>query len=497
MQRAPAATNLSRYPPRARAHRRPAAARRSAPGTSCSRARMSDDPTRHGTFDDVIARAALRPRPRLRRALLPADPSDRHGRNRKGRNNTLTRRPGRSRQPLCDRLGGGRPRRDPSRARHASRISRRLVARGARARAGDRARLRHPVLARPSLDQGAPGMVRLAAGRHDQVRREPAEEVRGHRQRPLLRRRAARRSGTRCATSSCSGCEQGRADLPRRQPAHQAVPVLGMDDRARCRPSIPDAIFLAEAFTRPKMMKRLAKVGFTQSYTYFTWRNTKAELTEYLTELTHDRRRASTCGRTSSSTRRTSTRSTCRPAAAPGFRDPRLALAATLSAATTASIPASSSARRRRCPGKEEYLDSEKYEIRAWDWDRPGNIRDDIALLNRHPARAPGAAGLHATSRSTTPGTTTSSTTARRRRTRTTSCCSASTSIRTTAQGCDFEVPLWEFGLPDDGHDRGRGSAARQPLHLARQDPAHAGSIPHDTALRDLAAHRRRRSMPR
>ena len=48
----------------------------------------------------------------------------------------------------------------------------------------------------------------------------------------------------------------------------------------------PDAIFLAEAFTRPKVMKRLAKVGFTQSYSYFTWRNTKAELTEYLTELT-------------------------------------------------------------------------------------------------------------------------------------------------------------------------------------------------------------------
>src|SRR5207302_4190626 len=52
--------------------------------------------------------------------------------------------------------------------------------------------------------------------------------------------------------------------------------------RARC----PDAIFLAEAFTRPKLMYRLAQLGFSQSYTYFTWRNTKAELTEYLTELT-------------------------------------------------------------------------------------------------------------------------------------------------------------------------------------------------------------------
>ncbi len=58
-----------------------------------------------------------------------------------------------------------------------------------------------------------------------------------------------------------------------------------MDDRAVCR-EYPDTIFLAEAFTRPKMMKRLAKVGFQQSYTYFTWRNSKQEITEYITELT-------------------------------------------------------------------------------------------------------------------------------------------------------------------------------------------------------------------
>ncbi len=78
----------------------------------------------------------------------------------------------------------------------------------------------------------------------------------------------------------------GRADLPRRQSAHQALAVLGMADRRDPRRAIPDVMFLAEAFTRPKMMYRLAKIGFSQSYTYFTWRNTKAELTEYLTELT-------------------------------------------------------------------------------------------------------------------------------------------------------------------------------------------------------------------
>ena len=92
----------------------------------------------------------------------------------------------------------------------------------------------------------------------------------------------------------------------------------------------PDVLFLAEAFTRPKLMYRLAKVGFSQSYTYFTWRNTKQELTEYLTELTDAAGRATSSGRTSSSTRRISTRSSCRPPAGPGFLI-RAALAATLS----------------------------------------------------------------------------------------------------------------------------------------------------------------------
>ena len=73
--------------------------------------------------------------------------------------------------------------------------------------------------------------------------------------------------------------------LPRRQSAHQGVRVLGVGDRAQCSARIPDVIFLSEAFTRPKVMHRLAKLGFTQSYTYFTWRNTKHELTEYFTEL--------------------------------------------------------------------------------------------------------------------------------------------------------------------------------------------------------------------
>ncbi len=70
-------------------------------------------------------------------------------------------------------------------------------------------------------------------------------------------------------------------------PHTKSFALLGMGDRARCATRHPEVIFLAEAFTRPKVMHRLAKLGFSQSYTYFTWRNTKQELTDYFTELAH------------------------------------------------------------------------------------------------------------------------------------------------------------------------------------------------------------------
>ena len=128
-------------------------------------------------------------------------------------------------------------------------------------------------------------MVRLASGRNDQVRREPAEEVRGHRQRPLLRRGALpslwhRAARHRAVLGRARACKIFRVDNPHTKP----IPfwqwlIREVNDRH------PDVIFLAEAFTRPKMMKKLAKIGFQQSYTYFTWRNTKQELIEYVTEL--------------------------------------------------------------------------------------------------------------------------------------------------------------------------------------------------------------------
>ncbi|MGA8382981.1 MAG: maltotransferase domain-containing protein [Stellaceae bacterium] len=142
----------------------------------------------------------------------------------------------------------------------------------------------------------------------------------------------------------------------------------------------PEAIFLAEAFTRPKMMRALAKVGFTQSYTYFTWRNTKAELTEYLTELIEFP--------TSEYFRPNFFTNTpdilpvfLQEGGRPAFRI-RLALAATLSPAY-GIYNGFELCENTPIPEREEYLHSEKYEYKVWDWDRPANIKDDIRLVNR------------------------------------------------------------------------------------------------------------------
>ena len=157
---------------------------------------------------------------------------------------------------------------------------------------------------------------------------------------------------------------------------------------AEVRQRHPTAIFLAEAFTRPKVMRYLAKAGFNQSYTYFTWRNTADELREYLTELTHS-----------------SLREFMRPnffantpdilheylqtGGRPAFQV-RLILAATLSASygiysgfeLCENVPVR--------PGSEEYLNSEKYEIKRRDWDQANSLNELIARVNgirlAHPA---------------------------------------------------------------------------------------------------------------
>ncbi len=141
----------------------------------------------------------------------------------------------------------------------------------------------------------------------------------------------------------------------------------------------PEVIFLAEAFTRPKLMKELAKAGFSQSYTYFTWRNTKYELTEYLTELTQTPMREYFRPNFF-----TNTPDILTPILQTGGRAAfkmRLVLAASLSPAY-GIYSGFELCENQAVPGTEEYLNSEKYEIKVRDWNRPGNIKEFIARVN-------------------------------------------------------------------------------------------------------------------
>jgi starch synthase (maltosyl-transferring) len=175
--------------------------------------------------------------------------------------------------------------------------------------------------------------------------------------------------------------EQGvrifRVDNPHTKPFHFWEWLI-----TEIKKDYPEVFFLAEAFTRPKVMYRLAKLGFSQSYNYFAWRNTKWELTQYLTELT-----------------RTEVREYFRPNLWPNTPDIlteylqfggrpafmiRLVLAATLGASYGIYGPAFELCESRpREPGSEEYLDSEKYEIRHWEIGRPDSLKNFIARVNR------------------------------------------------------------------------------------------------------------------
>ena len=143
----------------------------------------------------------------------------------------------------------------------------------------------------------------------------------------------------------------------------------------------PDVIFLSEAFTRPKMMRALAKAGFAQSYTYFTWRNFKQELTDYLVELTQGPMKEYFRGNFFVNTPDILPEF-LQKGGVPAFRI-RAILATTLSSLYGIYSGFELGENTPLGPGKEEYLDSEKYEIKAWDWDRPGNIRPLITALNR------------------------------------------------------------------------------------------------------------------
>jgi starch synthase (maltosyl-transferring) len=142
----------------------------------------------------------------------------------------------------------------------------------------------------------------------------------------------------------------------------------------------PEVIFLSEAFTRPKMMKMLAKAGFSQSYTYFTWRNSKSEITEYLTELAHGEMAEYFRPNFFANTPDILT-DILQNGGRPAFKM-RLVLAATLSP-SYGIYSGYELCENAAVPGTEEYQDSEKYQVKARDWDRPGNIKEFVALLNR------------------------------------------------------------------------------------------------------------------
>ena len=215
---------------------------------------------------------------------------------------------------------------------------------------------------------------------------------------------------------------------------------------AEIKAKYPDTIFLSEAFTRPKVMYRLAKVGFSQSYTYFTWRNTKRELQDYMVELST-----------------TAPREFFRPhffvntpdinpfflqtSGRPGHLL-RAALAATLSG-LWGVYNGFELCEATPMPGKEEYLDSEKYEIRAWDHDRPGNIISEITRLNAIRKANP-ALQSHLNVRfhnafndnilyftKSTPD-------------RSNVLLVAVSLDPHAVQEATFELPLWEWNLPDD-----------------------------------------------
>ena len=143
----------------------------------------------------------------------------------------------------------------------------------------------------------------------------------------------------------------------------------------------PDVIFLAEAFTRPKMMRVLAKAGFTQSYTYFTWRNDKQELIDYLTEITTppvaEYFRCNLWPNTPDILHET-----LQHGGRPAFKT-RLVLAATLSSLYGIYSGYELCENVAREPGSEEYLNSEKYEYKVRNWDAPGNLVAYVTRINR------------------------------------------------------------------------------------------------------------------
>ena len=216
---------------------------------------------------------------------------------------------------------------------------------------------------------------------------------------------------------------------------------------AEVRRQHPKVIFLAEAFTRPAMMARLGKLGFAQSYTYFTWRNNKQELTEYFTELNQPPWRD--CYRPNFFVNT--------PDINPYFLHHsgragfliRAALA-TMGSGLWGMYSGFELCESAPVPGKEEYLDSEKYQLRIRDYHAPGNIVGEITRLNQI-RRDNRALHSHLGFQAYTAWNDNILYFGKRTAERDNFILVAVSLDPHNAQEANFELPLWEFGLPDDG----------------------------------------------
>jgi starch synthase (maltosyl-transferring) len=206
----------------------------------------------------------------------------------------------------------------------------------------------------------------------------------------------------------------------------------------------PDVIFLAEAFTRPKVMKKLAKIGFQQSYTYFTWRNTKPELIAYVTELMGE---MGEYYRPNFFANTPDINPYYLQTSGPAGFIVRGTLAATLSS-VWGLYNGFEICEGTPYPGKEEYLDSEKYELKAWDFDKPGNIKEHIRKLNRIRRENPALWDFRNTLFLNASNDQILSY-ARMTREKDNCVLILVNLDPKNRQECTYEVPLWEFGLPD------------------------------------------------
>ncbi|WP_118181523.1 maltotransferase domain-containing protein [Paraburkholderia phosphatilytica] len=338
---------------------------------------MSDDESRHGTFRDVTGKL-----PRIREMgfdVLYFPPIHPIGvANRKGRNNTLTANPGDVGSPYA--IGGTEGGHDATHPQLGTLDDFKQMLAAAHAHGLEIAldfaiqcSPDHPWLKQhPTWFAWRPdGTLRYAENPPKKYQDIVNPDFYAHDAKPELW--LALRDVILFWIDA--GVKIFRVDNPHTKPLPFWEWMIG-DVRAR----FPDVIFLAEAFTRPRMMNRLGKIGFSQSYTYFTWRESKRDFIEYMTELTQTDARDTYRPNFFVNTPDINPRHLQRQGRT-GFLI-RAALAATLSG-LWGVYSGFELCEAAALPNSEEYLDSEKYQLRAWDWHRPGNIVADITALNR------------------------------------------------------------------------------------------------------------------